>query len=218
MKYPGQFHSTDKPAPRQILFQRANSMELSMSQASKKSSENNATDAINLLIEDHKVVQKQFKEFEKLKEEDGNDDAKGRIVKQVCMELTIHTQIEEEIFYPAVREVIGDDDLMDEAEVEHMGAKDTIAQLEAMEPGDELYDAKFTVLGEYVAHHIKEEQDEMFPKVKKAKVDTAALGVELLQRKQELQAEMGIVHDEAAQGANSVEKGRQRKAAARASR
>ena len=137
-----------------------------MSEATKKSSEKNETDAITLLTEDHKAVQKQFKEFEKLKEEDGGDEEKGRIVKQVCMELTIHAQIEEEVFYPAVREAIGDDDLMDEAEVEHMGAKDTIAQLENMEPSDELYDAKFTVLGEYVAHHIKEEQEEMFPKVK----------------------------------------------------
>lgn len=189
-----------------------------MSEASKKSSDQNETDAIALLIEDHKAVQKQFKEFEKLKEEDGADDEKGRLVQQVCMALTIHAQIEEEIFYPAVREAIGDDDLMDEAEVEHMGAKDTIAQLESMEPGDELYDAKFTVLGEYVAHHIKEEQDEMFPKVRKAKVDTAALGAELLQRKQELQAEMDIVDDEAPEGANSAEKGRSRKTAARATR
>jgi hemerythrin superfamily protein len=189
-----------------------------MSEPSKKPRRKNETDAIDLLIEDHKAVQKQFKDFEKLKQEDGDDEAKGRIVKQVCTELTIHAQIEEEIFYPAVREAIGDDDLMDEAEVEHMGAKDAIAQLESMDPGDELYDAKFTVLGEYVAHHIKEEQDEMFPKVKKAKVDTAALGVELLQRKQDLQAEMGIVDDEAPEGANSAEKRRSGKAAARASR
>ena len=169
-----------------------------MSEAGKKSNAKNEVDAITLLTEDHKAVQKQFKEFEKLKEAGGDDEEKGSIVKQVCTALTIHAQIEEEIFYPAVREAIGDDDLMDEATVEHMGAKDTIAQLEEMEPGDELYDARFIVLGEYVAHHIKEEQDEMFPKVKKAKVDTAALGAELLQRKQELQAQMGVEDEEQA--------------------
>jgi hemerythrin superfamily protein len=188
-----------------------------MSSPSKKPTDNQQPDAIAVLIEDHKTVQKQFKEFEKLKEENGSANEKGDIVKQVCMELTIHAQIEEEIFYPAIREAIGDDDLMDEAEVEHMGAKDTIAQLQNMEPGDELYDAKFTVLGEYVAHHIKEEQDEMFPKVKKAKVDTAALGVELLQRKQELQAEMGIA-DEVPPDAKVAAKVHARKPAARAAR
>ena len=187
-----------------------------MSSPSKKPTDNQQPDAIAVLIEDHKTVQKEFKEFEKLKEEDGSANEKGNIVKQVCMELTIHAQIEEEIFYPAVREAIGDDDLMDEAEVEHMGAKDTIAQLQNMEPDDELYDAKFTVLGEYVAHHIKEEQNEMFPKVKKANVDTAALGVELLQRKQELQAEMGIEGDHALEGAKEAGKPRSRKPATRA--
>jgi hemerythrin superfamily protein len=193
-------------------------MESSMSEASRKSSEENQADAISLLTEDHKAVQKQFKEFEKLKEDGVSDDEKGSIVKQVCMALTIHAQIEEEIFYPTVREAIGDDDLMDEAEVEHMGAQETIAQLQSMEPGDELYDARFIVLGEYVAHHIKEEQDEMFPKVKKAKVDTAALGVELLQRKQELQAELGIADDETPEGAKGADEERSRKTAARATR
>ena len=95
---------------------------------------------------------------------------------RACQELTIHAQIEEEIFYPAVRDGIEDDDLMDEAEVGHASAKDLIAQLEAMEPGNDLYDARFTVLGEYIDHHVKEEQDEMFPKAKKAKLDLKALG------------------------------------------
>jgi len=149
-------------------------------------------DAIALLIADHKRVQKLFKDFDKLKEADGSAADKAVIVQQICTELTIHAQIEEEIFYPAVRKPIKDDDLMDEAEVEHAGAKELIAQLEAMEPSDELYDAKVTVLGENIDHHVKEEQDEMFPKVKKAKLDLETLGSQLMQRKLELQEELGV--------------------------
>jgi hemerythrin superfamily protein len=147
------------------------------------------TDAISMLIADHKKVQKAFKDFEKLKE---GSSKRGRsdIVRQTCTDLTIHATIEEEIFYPAVRQAIKDTDLMDEATVEHAGAKELIAQLEGMQPGDDLYDAKFTVLGENVNHHIKEEQNEMFPKVRKTKLDLNALGEQLAQRKGELQSQM----------------------------
>ena len=149
-------------------------------------------DAITLLTEDHKAVKKIFKEFEKLKQNDGSDEEKSELVIRACQELTIHAQIEEEIFYPAIRDGIEEDNLMDEAEVEHASAKDLIAQLEAMEPGNDLYDARFTVLGEYIDHHVKEEQDEMFPKAKKAKLDLKALGEDLAQRKNELRAELGM--------------------------
>jgi hypothetical protein len=151
-------------------------------------------DAIRLLTEDHKRVQQMFKAFEKLKDaEDGGDEDKSAIVAMACAELTIHAQIEEEIFYPAVREALEEEeDLLDEAEVEHASAKELIAQLAEMQPGDALYDAKFTVLGEYVSHHIKEEQDEMFAKVKKADLDLVELGEELMARKQALMAEMGL--------------------------
>ena len=146
-------------------------------------------DAIGMLIADHKKAQKAFRDFEKLKE--GNSK-RGRsdIVRQTCADLTIHATIEEEIFYPAVRKAIKDMDLMDEATVEHAGAKELIAQLESMQPGDDLYDAKFTVLGENVNHHIKEEQNEMFPKVRKTKLDLNALGEQLAQRKAELQSQI----------------------------
>lgn len=146
-----------------------------------------AQDALALLVEDHKNVKKMFKDFDKLKESDGSDEAKAALVEKICMELTVHAQVEEEIFYPAVREAIEDDDLMDEAEVEHAGAKDLIAQLEGMAPGDEHYDAKVTVLGENIEHHIEEEEGEMFPKAKKAKLDLADLGEQIAARKEELQ-------------------------------
>ena len=144
-------------------------------------------DAIALLESDHTAVQRLFKRFEKLKDGEGNDEEKAELVRHICDELKVHTQIEEEIFYPAVRDAIDDDALMDEAEVEHAGAKETISHLESMHPGDELYDAKVTVLGEYVNHHIKEEEGRMFPEVRKSGLDTKALGTQMMERKHELQ-------------------------------
>jgi len=161
--------------------------ESTMTQAKTRSAPG-AKDAIAILTEDHKKVKKMFMDFEKLMNSENKEVQKGTLVKKICEELTLHTQVEEEIFYPAVRGAIDDDELMDEADVEHDGAKELIAQLEDMEPGDDHYDAKVTVLGENVDHHVKEEQDEMFPKAKKAKLDLAALGTQMLERKQELQA------------------------------
>jgi hemerythrin superfamily protein len=163
-----------------------------MKAASKRTTTDSAQDAIVLLTDDHKTVQKLFKDYEKLTQNDAEEEEKAALAQQICVELTVHAQIEEEIFYPAVRDAIEETDLLDEAEVEHASAKDLIAQIGAMAPGEELYDAKVTVLGEYVNHHVTEEQDGIFPKVKKAKLDTAALGAELLERKQELQAELGV--------------------------
>ena len=146
-------------------------------------------DAIGMLTADHKKVQKAFKDFEKLKE-GGSKRGRFDIVRQTCADLTVHTTIEEEIFYPAARKAIKDMDVMDEATVEHAGAKELIAQLESMQPGDDLYDAKFTVLGESVNHHIREEQNEMFPKVRKTKLDLNALGEQMAQRKAELESQI----------------------------
>jgi hemerythrin-like domain-containing protein len=146
------------------------------------------SDALAMLKADHDKVKKMFKEFEKLNSDETEE--KAQLVKQACAELKVHTQLENEIVYPAVREAIEDDDLMDEALVEHEAAEELISQLEQMQPGDEMYDAKFTVLGEYVNHHIAEEQKEMFPAAKKAKIDLAALGEQMLARKQELMKEL----------------------------
>jgi hemerythrin-like domain-containing protein len=155
------------------------------------------TDVLALLVEDHNKVKKLFDQFEKMKKEDEQDDeAKQMIVETACAELTIHAQVEEEIFYPAMRESLDDADLLDEAEVEHASAKQLISELSAMQPGDELYDAKFTVLGEYVKHHIEEEEKELFPKAKKEKAALEGLAEEISQRKMELREELGLPSEE----------------------
>ncbi len=146
-------------------------------------------DAIAMLTADHKKVKSLFGDFKKLMDQEGADDQKVALVKQICDALKVHAEIEEEIFYPAVRKAINDADLMDEALVEHAAAKDLIAQLEEMEPGDDLYDAKVTVLGEQIDHHVKEEEGNMFVKAKSAKVDGAALGAKMAQRQAELRSE-----------------------------
>jgi len=146
---------------------------------------------MEMLIEDHRKVQKMFKQFEKLKDQD-DEQTKRHLVEQACAELKVHTTIEEEIFYPAAREALEEGDLVAEAFVEHASAKDLIAKLEGMEAGGEEYDATFTVLGEYVNHHIEEEQDQMFPKMKKGDVDWDELAQQMQQRKQALQEEMGL--------------------------
>jgi hemerythrin superfamily protein len=153
--------------------------------APKRRTARSAPNAIAMLREDHKRVQEMFDRFEKTR--DG--ERKQKLVEQICHELEIHTQLEEEIVYPAVRAAIGDDDLMDEATVEHQSAKDLIDQLRGMEPDDELYDAKVTVLGEYIKHHVKEEQNEMFPKAREADVDLADLGEQMRERKRSLTEE-----------------------------
>jgi hemerythrin superfamily protein len=153
----------------------------------RSASQSAGPDAVSLLIDDHKKVKKLFKEYEKLaKQED--TEGKVEVAMQICEELTVHAQIEEEIFYPAARDAIGDDDMLNEAEVEHATAKDLIAQIQEMSGDDEMYDAKVKVLSEYINHHVEEEEGEMFPKAKKAKMDLEALGVQLLERKEELTA------------------------------
>ena len=145
--------------------------------------------AIQVLEEDHVKVEKAFEQFEKLGDED--TEQKQQIVSTVLSDLKVHTVIEEELFYPPLLQALkGDDDeiedLLDEAEVEHTSAKELIAQIEAMDPSERLYDAKFTVLCEYVKHHVKEERNEIFPKAKKSDMDLDAIGEELENRKMEL--------------------------------
>lgn len=144
--------------------------------------------AIDLLKEDHARVKQSFKDFEKLDQAD--TATLQEMVRAVCAELKVHATIEEEIFYPAVREAIDDEDLMNEAMVEHASAKDLIEQLEGMKADDPMLSATFTVLCEYVLHHVKEEESEMFPQVRKAKLDLDDLGAKLMARKEQLTAQV----------------------------
>lgn len=144
-----------------------------------------ADDAIGMLIADHKRVAGLFADFRRLNEE-GRDEEKAPVVEEICRELTVHTQLEEELFYPAVRKAINDVDQMDEALVEHAGAKQLIAQLQGAAPGDDLYDAKVAVLAEQIDHHVEEEEGSMFPKARYSGLDTLRLGAAMLTRKSEL--------------------------------
>jgi hemerythrin-like domain-containing protein len=153
-----------------------------------------AKDACDLLDADHKKVQKMFKEYEELTGSRARSAAQKKmdLAHQICLELTVHTQIEDEIFYPACREAIKDTDILDEATVEHQSARELIEQIEQAAEADDMFDAKVKVLGEYVNHHIKEERNELFPKARSArKLDLVALRDELEARKEELMEEMG---------------------------
>ena len=150
-------------------------------------------DACSLLDADHRNVKKLFKEFEPLAESKAKSAAAKRrkLADQICLELSVHAQIEEEIFYPALREVIKEEDLLDEAEVEHASAKDLIAQIQEGDETDSKWCAKVIVLAEYIDHHVKEERNEIFVKARAAKkLDLVAMRDSLQARKEELMAEM----------------------------
>lgn len=144
-----------------------------------------AKDATALLRADHKLVADLFEEFEKTRSE----AKKKEIAATICKELTVHAQIEEEIFYPAIKQALQDKELVPEAVVEHATLKDLITQIESGELKGEMFDATVKVLSEYVKHHVKEEQNEIFPKAKESKVDLMELGAQLAERKEQLQAE-----------------------------
>lgn len=143
-----------------------------------------AQEATRLLRADHKLVNELFDKFESTR----SADKKQALALEICQELTVHAQIEEEIFYPAIEKVLKDKSLVPEAKVEHETLKYLIAQIQSEQPGSELYDAKVKVLSEYVKHHVKEEQNEIFPKVKESKLDLIELGARLAERKEELKA------------------------------
>ncbi|MGQ2965253.1 hemerythrin domain-containing protein [Methylophilus sp.] len=161
--------------------------------AAKKSSPVKSTaatsvkhDVIVLLKNDHAEVKKMFKQFDKLAEK-GDNKGKVQIANKICAELIAHTMAEEEAFYPGARAAIDDDAMLNEAVVEHDSAKDLIAQIQSMDPADPMYDAKVTVLGEYINHHVEEEETEMFPEVRKSKeLDLRELAVTFSRRKQEI--------------------------------
>ena len=144
-------------------------------------------DSVALLKADHRTVEELFAEFEKA----SGDGRKQKIAQQICMELSIHAKIEEEIFYPACEGKV-EEDLLKEAYVEHDGAKILIAEIMAGDPSDEFYDSKVKVLQEQIEHHVEEEEKRMeglFSQARNAGLDMDALGEQLAARKQDLLAE-----------------------------
>lgn len=142
-------------------------------------------DVLDLLIDDHRSIQQMFTDFTDL----DDDDQKRELVSKTCIALTIHATIEEEIFYPAMREFLDEDDLLDDALVEHDIAKEMIAEIEDMSHYEALYDARFRVLGEYVNHHFLEEEEELFPRIREAKFDLVDIGRRLRERRDDLNAQ-----------------------------
>lgn len=145
-----------------------------------------ATEATAMLRADHKRVSALFEGYEKARVA----TKKKSLVTQICNELTIHAQIEEEIFYPAVKQALKDHELVPEATIEHATLKELIAQVKNVEPDGDMFDAKIKVLSEYVKHHVKEEQNEMFPKAEATKLDMVELGARMAARREELAASL----------------------------
>ena len=188
-----------------------------MATASRSSSRANSSarnEILQMLIEDHKKVKKAFRRFEQLDVEDDPEEC-GELVETTCAEVLVHATIEEEILYPAAREALRDGDLIDEAEVEHQSAHELLDRLKGMEPGDEKYAALFTVLGEYLKHHIKEEEGEMFPQLMRARLDWEALAGQMRTRRAEMMRSLGLEveededeEQESGEGAQDEERGR----------
>ena len=144
-------------------------------------------DAIALLKADHREVDQLVQQFEKAR-----GDRKEAIARRICNALTVHAQVEEELLYPAARNALGqgDADIVDEADVEHATVKQLVADVEGSTPTDALYDAKVKVIGEYVKHHVREEERELFPKLRRSGIDLRTLGTRLAERKQALMQQM----------------------------
>lgn len=160
-------------------------MELTKKNTTTRTTPPKTQDATELLHADHELVSDLFAQYDKAR----SPTKKMQLVSQICAELTVHAQVEEEIFYPAVKQALKDKVLVPEATVEHATLKDLISQVEGVQPDGEMFDAKIKVLSEYVKHHVKEEENEIFPKAKSTKLDMAELGAQLAGRKQDLVAQ-----------------------------
>ena len=147
-------------------------------------------EGLAFLMRQHREVEADFKAFERATD----DDKKQMLANKICLAQKVHTQIEEEILYPLAHEKVTDEELVDEAYVEHEGAKRLIADIEGMSPGDHMYDAKVKVLSEYIKHHVKEEETELFPACKRAKLDLVGMGAQLKARSAELEATLKDGH------------------------
>lgn len=147
-------------------------------------------DALEFLTDDHRQVQRLFRQFHKLGEDD--DARKQEIIRSACAALTVHAQVEEELFYPSIQDEIKQPQLVDEARVEHQSVKQLIEQLQHPSMAQRERDATFKVLTEYVAHHVEEEEDTLFKQVRRAHLDLSALAAAMMDRKHELEAELGM--------------------------
>lgn len=172
-----------------------------MTSSTSRTSAKARDEIIAQLKDDHKRVKKAYRDFQKT---EGEEDPAScaALVQQVLAELTVHAALEEELLYPAAREVISEESLIDEAEVEHESMHTLIDQLKGMDPEDEKYAARFTVLCEYVLHHVKEEEKEMFPQLGRAQLDWEGLAAGMTTRREELMAEAGIAPEGEAGGAS----------------
>jgi hemerythrin superfamily protein len=161
---------------------------------STPSSSDSPRDAVALLKQDHRTVEALFEEFAK-----ADDEEQSAIAQRVCQLLTVHATIEEELLYPAAKQALEDEEaaeLVNEAEIEHGSAKELIAKIEGMSSDDEHFKATVKVLGEYIKHHVKEEENELFPQLKKTELDLKELGAQLSERKYALMEQMGIEAEE----------------------
>jgi hemerythrin-like domain-containing protein len=174
--------------------------------------------AIELLTNDHRKVEMLFDQYEEEKE--AGEDSRQVLAEQICGELTVHARVEEEIFYPWLRENLDEEkmELVEEAEVEHQSAKDLIAQIESAGELDEAYDAKVKVLSEYIKHHVQEEENEIFKEVADMREELDTLGQEMAARKAELMEEMGFEADDPALAARQKKAGGKQQGAQRGSR
>jgi hemerythrin superfamily protein len=164
--------------------------------------------ALELLAADHRKVEDLFEQYENAK--DDEDDGRTGIAERICKELTVHAQLEEEVFYPWLKENLDEEDMemVEEAYVEHGTAKDLIAQIEGAGGPDAEYDAKVKVLSEYIKHHVKEEEGEIFEACSDMREELDELGQEMASRKSELAEENGLMEDEASEGVMAGKGGR----------
>jgi hemerythrin superfamily protein len=174
---------------------------------SKSGSSKSQPLAIELLMSDHRKVEDLFEQYES--EKDADEDTRRGIAQQICNELTVHAQVEEELLYPWLRENLDDEEMVEEAQIEHNTAKDLIAQIESADAVDTAFNAKVKVLSEYIKHHVKEEENEIFPEVRDEKEELDELGQEIAARKGELMEELGIAAEAMEEGEETAQAGSQ---------
>jgi hemerythrin superfamily protein len=156
----------------------------------------NRQDALALLARDHRDLNALFQRYTSA----ADATEKSALCARICLLLKAHTRIEEEIFYPAARRRIDDKDLINEALIEHQAAKDLIEEIESADAGDPMIEARMQVLSEQIAHHVQEEENELFPEVQAAEIDLMGLGARLFERRQEVMRELGAEVEEAPAG------------------